>query len=281
MKVCFIAAGPIEWGSSRMRAYWVAEHMQDATVIQVGEALPDADVYIWQKTVNTEQIASMPNARHYWDVCDPSWWWQPEECREIADLMDGIVASSQALADDFNEWYEEETAVCIPDRLNPDHFPKKRQHQNTDPVRFIWFGVAVNRIALFGAMANMERLVANGHNIELTIMDDRPDIPAQFTNKFPVYHVRWELDKENEILASHDIALLPPYPGAWGKVKSNNKTITAGLCELPVTKGVDYKVMQAYMVTEHRKEAAHEYHNLVNGLTVDRSAREWEALLCS
>ena len=60
MRVSFIPTGPIHYGSSRIRAYWVAEEMEDAYVVapqrvsdDTSEALvPDSNAYIWQKVVD-------------------------------------------------------------------------------------------------------------------------------------------------------------------------------------------------------------------------------------
>lgn len=285
MNICFITAGPIEWASSRMRAYWVAEALDERghdCYTYNANGMPsepkEFEAFIWQKSVNLDFIKANPQARHYWDVCDPSWWWQPNECREIAGHMTAVVASSQALADDFNEWYGEDKAVCIPDRLKLSHFHTQRQHSDVSPVRLIWFGIAANRVALWGARANLERLVANGHKIELTIFDDRPDVPFRMSDMFPIYHVQWELSKEVEILASHDIALLPPYPGPWGKVKSNNKALTAVSCGLPYETGNDYELLESLVSYPAARgwEAAESVKGM---LDVTQSAIEWEALL--
>lgn len=297
MNICFITAGPIEWASSRMRAHWVAEALDerghDCYIYRASDKIPGDpemfDAFIWQKTVNLELIRKLPDARHYWDVCDPSWWWQPNECREIAQHMTGVVASSEALADDFNEWanginirgmYRWPDVHTIPDRLKLSHFHTQRQHGDVSPVRLIWFGIAANRVALWGAKANLERLVANGHKIELTVFDERPDIPFRFSDAFPIYHVKWSLSKEVEVLASHDIALLPPYPGAWGEVKSDNKAITAGGCGLPVTAGMEYAAME-YLATspQTRKNTGNRFRRMANERDVAQSAAEWEALL--
>lgn len=290
MNICFITAGPIEWASSRMRAYWVAEALRERGHQVFVETLQSVeadgalltDVLIWQKTVSLEIVKFHQKRgkgqRHYWDVCDPAWWWQPDECREIARHMAGVVASSQALADDFNEWYGQDKAVCIPDRLKLSHFHTQRQHRNVSPVRLIWFGIAANRVALWGARANLERLVANGHKIELTIFDDRPDVRFAFSDAFPIYHVQWSLDKEVEVLAAHDVALLPPYPGPWGRVKSNNKTITAYMCGIPYTSAFDYLDLEKMVSDEDYRQWESE--NCVKGVVnVAQSAIEWEALL--
>lgn len=286
MNICFITAGPIEWASSRMRAYWVAEALRErgheVEVIQYPNNLtnPDNDIYIWQKVANVEAIKVLKptGTRHYWDVCDPSWWWQPDECREIAKYMTAVVASSQALADDFNEWYGGKLAVCIPDRLKLSHFHTQRQHRDVSPVCFIWFGIAANRVALWGARANLERLVANGHKIELTIFDDRPDVRFHFSDAFPIYHVQWSLEKEVEVLAAHDVALLPPYPGPWGEVKSNNKAMTALACGLPVMAGLSYENAVS-LVTDKRSRQESGDIWIKSTADVIQSAIEWEALL--
>lgn len=292
MNICFITAGPVEWASSRMRAYWVAEaletrgHSVGTFAIDIATknwgalsnwAMSDGyDVFIWQKTAPVSMIQDLPQARHYWDVCDPSWWWQPNECREIAKHMTGIVASSPALANDFNEWYGEDKAICIPDRLKLSHFHTQRQHSDVSPVRLIWFGVAANRVALWGARANLERLVANGHKIELTIFDDRPDVRFAFSDAFPIYHVLWSLDKEVEVLAAHDVALLPPYPGPWGEVKSNNKDLTAWACGIPEVTGLDYQKLVKYVTKPHFRMTVQ---GVAEHYSVEQSAIEWEALL--
>jgi len=138
-----------------------------------------------------------------------------------------------------------------------------------------------NRPALFGALANLERLAANGRDIELTICDERPDMVMRITNMFPVYHVLWELEQENAIIAAHDIAILPPYPGPWGRVKSNNRTLTAWACGLPATDCESYKELMTLMDADTRARLGADGRKWVEeDYNVERSAREWERLLC-
>lgn len=238
-RVCFVAAGPIEWGSSRMRCYWPAQHIEGAQVVQFKDvqagSLPAADVYVWQKNAHVNLIDALPDARHYWDLCDPLHWFSPDEARAVARRVDGLIASSDGLAADLHEWSGRPVEV-VPDCLDLTHFEphRRRAHQNGDVRRFVWFGVSVNRIALYGALAHLLRLRANRHSIELTILDDRPEQPMDdIAGAFPVYHARWNLRNEVQTIAAHDIALLPPYPGPWGQVKSDNKAQTAAACGLP------------------------------------------------
>ena len=186
MKVCFIASGPIEWASARYRAYWVAPYMEDATVVELpyeGDKLmlPYADVYIWQKRFDKgiSEFISENGWRQWWDVCDPLWWLSPELSKDILDRVEGVVSSTQALADDFTAWSGRDCHV-IPDRLELSHYNKQREHRDVQPVRFIWYGMGVNRPSLAGAWINLHRLVANGHDISLTVMDDMPGTPLGF-----------------------------------------------------------------------------------------------------
>ena len=285
MKTCFITAGDINFASSRMRAYWVAEEMENADVITLEDVVSDPDgisgydVCIWQKTIDINLIKSLPKTLHYWDVCDPSWWFQPEYCRQVLEYTSGVVCSNDALADDFKEWSGLDNVHAIPDRLKLSHFHKRRQHVDTDHIRFIWFGYSMNRIALWGAVANLQRLKANGHKFTLTIMDDRPDAPVNFD--FPVRHVKWSLENEVDILAAHDVALLPPYPGAWGRVKSDNKSMASIVCGLPASSGVLYKRLEACVTShEERQRMVDDYADDIEEIfNVRESAHEWEVLL--
>jgi hypothetical protein len=284
IKTLFIASGPISWASSRMRCFWPAKYMDDAQVI-CDESLRsvDAENVIFQKVFGVDYARALRRLgrKVFWDVCDPAWWWSPDACREIIRDVDGVVCSSDALKADFEQWSKGAVPTyTIPDRLELAHFPLQRQHTEVTPVRLIWFGLALNRHALLGALTNLERLACNGHKIELTILDDRPDQP--WTNPyFPIYHAQWSLERENEILSSHDLAILPPYPGPWGEVKSSNKRLTAWACGLPVTNGFDYENLEAEIDTDFRRiVGAAGRENVDQNWTADLSARDWEAILC-
>ena len=291
MKLCFVPAGPIEWGSSRMRVYWPANilkknHEVVITDLQNARAhtaeFAGRDAYIFQKTADAALMRTLKKCggRVFWDVCDPSWWWQPQECQEILAYTDEVVACTEPLACDFYEWSGVQPRV-IPDRLEMSHFSAQRVHAEIKPVRFIWFGVATNRTSLFSAVANLERLVANGYRIELTIMDDRPESAFPISNNFPIYYARWSLDQEVAVITGHDIALLPPYPGPWGDIKSNNKHLTAWACGLPVLSSDSWSDYLAMMNPCHRQEQAAAGHSMVLGhYTIEKSADQWEELLC-
>jgi hypothetical protein len=286
MKTLFIAAGDITWGSSRMRAFWPAKYM-GADVITWQDAVSpgvstDYDVYIFQKQCDLalNELLLGQGKQVWWDVCDPSWWFEPKKCLDRLQHVTGVVASSEAMANDFSEWSGRK-CYTIPDRLELSHFPLKAVHRDTDCVKLIWFGVSVNRWSLLNATDNLNRLQANGYKYELTIMDNQPEIDS-FNSDLPIHPVRWKLDKENEILAQHDIALLPPYPGPWGKVKSNNKQLTAWACGLAVTDGQNYAQLEALIKSaDARRENAQQgaYTIEREHYTAEYSAQQWQRIL--
>lgn len=283
MKVCFITFGPILFASSRLRCYWPAQYMDDAVIVGIGDPLPDADVYIWQKNAHIQQMKERKDARHWWDVCDPLHWFSPHECKSIIDHVDGIVASNDALGADLERWTGREVHV-IPDRLELSHYPLQRQHDDSDPLRFIWYGLGVNRASLMGSWANLARLAANGYKVELTVFDDRPEIEFMPGPEVPIYHKRWRLEEENKVLAMHDIALTPPYPGAWGKVKSNNKKLAAWASGLPTTTAFEYNASFLKMIdyADMRDIVGRSGRDIVKSqYDVRQSAADWEALLCA
>lgn len=288
--VCFIASGPIEWGSSRMRAYWPARYIPDSTVVTMADAqqrgVPDAGVYVFQKLVDPVLIAGLRAMGKIvvWDVCDPAWWFDRPGAIEAVNNADWIVASNIPLAVDLVAWCAangteaDGKTTVIPDRVELSHFAPRPRYVPGDPVKLIWYGIAVNRIALFAAVVNLIRWRVDGHDISLTIFDDAPDVRFPDLDAIlPVTYERWTLDTEAETLAAHHIALLPPYPGPWGKVKSNNRAVTGLAAGLQVITGESYYDLPNAI---NAMEAGHDRREYVAAnYNVEQSARQWMDLI--
>jgi hypothetical protein len=285
-KILFLPHGGLEVASCRYRAWWVAEALgPDAQCMRIGDIL-DAeidrpDVVVFQKTTPLSLLERFKaeGVRIAWDVCDPVWWYQGGVTKQIASLVDFAVASNDRLAADFFAHFPRIPTHTIPDRLKMAHYAKQRQHTKADPVRLIWFGHHDNRPVLFGALSAIERLRQSGCPVELTIFDGAPEKPLHI-NGLPVYHIPWDVDIENEVIASHDIAILPPHPGIHGPVKSNNKTLTAWACGLPVTTGDDYAHLAnlAQDVDYRRDMGVIGRANVTADYTIEKSAAEWREL---
>lgn len=284
-KTLFIAPGPYTWASTRMRAAWPAKYMQNAEWIEIAhlaqkpEVAEQFDNLVWCKRVETAVIDKYPDKRHIWDICDPVYWWEPQGCREMLDKFQLLTASCQGLANDFSNWAGR-PVLNIRDRLDLEHYNLRHEHAHTEPLRFIWYGASQNRFSLIGAVCNLERLAANGVQFELTIMDDKPG-DVWNLEAFPVYHVPFSVEHEVRIIAQHDIAILPDYPGAWGRVKSNNRMLTAWACNVAATKADEYdELYQLATITSARvSNAGQGLANVIDLYDVRQTAAEWERQL--
>ena len=283
--VCFIAGGNMSNAGARLRAYWPARFIDDAVVVTWADTPPDGcAAYVFQKLVDLPLMKRLraAGALCFWDVCDPSWWFNPADSREVLDYATAVVASNVGLAADLRQWSPGVPVHTIPDRLLLSHYNRQAHHAEREPVRLIWFGAAQNRMSLYAAHATLQRLAANGHAIALTICDNAPNAPfVDLEGVYPVYYTRWSVETEAATLAAHDVALLPPYPGPWGAVKSNNKPLTAWAAGLPVATGTEYDVLRA-LVTDvqlRRDEAAAGYRVLSAAYRVEQSAADWLSLV--
>ena len=108
MTVCFVANGSIEWAGARLRAFWIAELLDDALVANASESnfLPAADVYVFTKSLNIKAMMEIKEKgkRLIWDLCDPLHWFSPKEAEQVIKLVDAVTASNQELANDFAKW---------------------------------------------------------------------------------------------------------------------------------------------------------------------------------
>jgi hypothetical protein len=287
-KVCFLTFGDFNIASSRLRAFWVAEYLEGSVVVTAdelrgGRPIPEAEVYVWQKIVDVNEVKRQKErgALVFWDTCEPHWWWEPNKCREVTNAVDAVVCSNAELADDYYHWRGEE-AYYIRDRFDLAHFHTRKTHkERTFANRLIWYGYSQNRFGLMGALAVLERLYANDAKISLTIMDDDCNPNNLPVANFPVYFSQWRLDNEVAVTADHDLAILPDYPGAWGKVKSKNRKIFANLCGLPAVTGDDWGELYnlCFNSAERMRAADEAYKNAVENYNVKQSAKEWESII--
>lgn len=285
--ICFLTAGDYAWASARLRSFWPAQYIPGAAAAQWkpnGDIPPGYRMYVWQKNTDPAgmKLVRMAEAYNVIDHCDPVWWWDPARSYKAHDLADAIVCATEGAARDYADFAGmSEPVVIIPDRLQLPAYPYKRPpHKHADPVRFVWFGMEQNRIALLNCLANLERLTANGVNMQLTIIDNGPEHVLNWTEMFPVYHTRWTLETENRLIAAHDIALVPPYPGPWGALKSNNRTLVAWACGLPVITGTEYRpLFDLATRAELRQTSADKgWHELTTLYDVKQSAEDWRDL---
>ncbi|MBN1286155.1 MAG: hypothetical protein JXB47_12225 [Anaerolineae bacterium] len=292
MKLLFLAQGPIEWPSSRYRAWWVAEAMPQAGCVQLDDALAAGSVHggydavVFPKPCGPEvqalaQTCRARGQRVIWDVCDPVWWLRPREAREFLPLVDHIVVSSDGLAADLRHTLGWPSTV-IPDRMKPAFHPTIKKHRAKPWPVLLWFGQSWNRLpSLSGALLTLHRLAAEGVRFRLRVLDDGAHGRDIQIDGVDVEYHRWHLETFHDELCEADVALTPAYPGPWGRMKSLNKQVSAWWAGLPTADGENPELLKL-LLHRARFRAEVGLHNrrlAESRYDVAQSVREWEGLV--
>lgn len=243
--VAILTQGPLAWASSRFRGAWLQEAAPDLFRWYPPEkelALSGYQVLVFQKRHSREDIALAKLAKEKGikvvvDLTDPLWWFDPKSVGAMMQLADAVTVSSPGLETAVKESGLVTRVVHIPDRMLPSFHPTVAEHAPRLVTTLVWFGLATNRVALTGAMPVLAYVANTGHKFRLRIIDDQPTERVEVSGPFEVEHVPWALETIHAQLTACDVAVLPPYPGPWGALKSNNKEVTAWWCGLPVVDG--------------------------------------------
>jgi hypothetical protein len=254
MKIAILTNGPRAWAGSRLRGYW----LEDADPIHFKVYAPgdrlngiDAcDAVVFQKL---QDPLNIERARRFkaegkvvlYDLCDPVWWWYPNETKDMMRAADAVITSNDALSEVVRDIGIAKRVVTIIDRMLPSFHPTVRQHEDRERLVFVWYGASQNRIALEGSLPLLGYL-AHSIPLELRIIDDAPGakVIQQEMGHLRIVNVPFALETYDAQLTDCDVAWLPPYPGVWGELKSNNRQATAWWCGLPVVDGQDLGEMR-------------------------------------
>lgn len=263
-RILFVVPGPISWATSRFRAYWISEHFPNSEVVLLEDIHKQVDlvrgikwdVAIWLKFVDVEEAGMLRSfgTMNMWDSTDPVWWFDPDAAWPMLEATDFYSFSSKGLMEDFKMWCGR-SGRHLPDTMKLEHYAGDGPRHIGPARKLIWFGHVNNRLSMAGPMINLNRLYAEGHEFELTIMDNLGDKGVMFEPPFPIHRVTFDVNTEAEILRAHDLAILPEYPGPWGKVKSNNKELTAYACGLAYSPGMTYNLLLDLVVDGKRRQA--------------------------
>jgi hypothetical protein len=275
----FVALSDRNWPSSRIRAWSISDYWDQAHCCLRSElGSVDLNKYqniVLQKVYDVEALELAKKYNVYLDICDPVW--MEPQIREYVPYLKGVVASSQALADDFTVTFGLR-AICIKDRF--PYTKDQRTHEEVEAPVLVWFGMSGNRRPCLDSVAlNIRRLLFNNIKFKLLIIDDHPEVP--YVQENWCRHVQWNLSTFSSTLARCDIALLPDRPDPWGVVKSENKVASASWAGLPIVNGMDYFDILHYIEDledrsfvggVNRRNAESEY-------IIDKSVEEWKELL--
>ena len=285
MKILFIAPLGRDMPSSRMRFWQVCDAWDEATCYRWDGSFPDNideyDVVVFHKNAERTWIAKSRELKSrgvkvVLDICDPYYWWF-EEYSEMIRVVDKLVTSSEGLKEDVDRTFGI-SSVCITDRM--PYESEFKIHKAFETPVVCWFGLSLNRRpALNQSGELLRRLLFEGVEFTLRIIDEKPDVP--YIKESWVEHVRWGLGTIHATLIDSDIALLPSYPGIWGTVKSKNKMATASWAGLPITDGLDYFHV-VDLITDYKlraKEGACSRKVAEEQYDITQSVTEWQQLV--
>ena len=291
MTIAILTNGPRAWPSSRYRGFWLAEAAPETfRVFAPGDPLDigDCDTVVFQKR---QSVVDIERARRYqaegrtviYDLCDPVWWFMPRETEQMLGLADAVVTSNDGLADAVRAFGNVRRVVTIPDRMLASYHPTIREHETRMPVVLAWYGSTGNRAVTLGPLLGPLEYLAHNLPIQLRIIDGAPGerLRMEDAGALDIQHVAWTLDTFHAQLTACDIALVPPYPGPWGAMKSNNKAVTAWWAGLPAVTGYDMHELVTYILEpDERRATARQMREVAErDYDITKSVEEWRALV--
>jgi len=216
-------------GGSRIRGRWIAKYWEDAEIFTQGRKY---DVVIYQKAYWVEHAREFKGLKIF-DICDPDWLHWSSRFMEMVEECDVVTTSTEALAEDIKR-YTDKVVVFIPDRMDLEYHKEKKVHKGNAKT-VVWFGYSCNFEMLQSAVAHLASMKLN-----LIVISDKNFIPgAQYSGLIKVTNHRWREDTVNQHIIEGDIVINPrATKGKW-KYKSNNKTITAQLLNMPVAENLN------------------------------------------
>lgn len=236
-------------GSSRIRARWVAKYWDEASEYQLGEY---ADVMIFQKAWWEKMVYEFPGIKIF-DICDPDWFESIRPHFSVMSACDAVTTSTQPLADYIKKILPDMRVKCIPDRVDLE------EHAVSEGIKNSWAADKAKTIVWFGYSHNFHVVektldLLMKHGLRLTVISDQNLRLMAGYEALKIHNVKYNYETVHDIIARHDLALLPENPTFKGEFKSNNKDLTAMALGVPVVKLPED--LERLMSSEERKKAS-------------------------
>lgn len=225
-------------GSTKIRAHNLIKYWENSGLYKYGEK---PDVFIFQKvycTYDYKLPATYKGGIKILDVCDPDWTQSPDiYIKETLDGVDGIVVPTEALKE-LIETMTKTPVRVIKDRFDLDEFPEPKKHtKRADSL--VWFGYSQNTQLLKFAIPSLE-----SRNLGITVISNEDPMAYMWANDSNAYqskytYIKFEQDTLYENLQAHDLCIFPKGFRPEDKYKSENKTVIAQLCGIPVVSDSD------------------------------------------
>lgn len=221
--------GKKDIGSSRIRGSWLAKYWEDCEIFVQGQKY---DTIIYQKSYWTEH-AEVFNGIKILDVCDPDFMHWGYRTVRMLNAVDAVTTSTEALAETFKK-FTKKSVLCIPDRMDLEYHKQRKVHEG-DAQSVVWYGYSQNFSLLKSAISPIIKL---GFKQLIVISNTGLILPSQFIDKIDLVNYKWSLDTVNDDIIKGDIVLNPRSSKRHWKYKSNNKTISANLLNMPVAHNI-------------------------------------------
>lgn len=259
-------------GSTRIRAQQLIKYWDEAELYKYGEK---PDTLIFQKVYCTPDY-KFP--KHYdgglkiLDICDPDWL-EGHLIKETVDAMDAIVSPTQPIID-FLKQLSDIPMRVIKDRFDLEEFPPPKYHRGKLET-VVWFGYKHNAELLKGAVHSLRN-----RKLKLIVIAEEDPHIGRWAEGFEDYYTFYKYRQDNlySQLQEADVCVLPKGSRPRDLFKSENKTVIAQLCGLPVATDADE--LDALKTPESRNEAVQKvYTKLQQGYDVKKSVEEYKELI--
>lgn len=202
--------------SDRIRCEWI---IKNSDKFELYDDNNEYDTIIFHKPI--EKISSVKGFKVL-DLCDAVWN-NIGDFDELIKPIDLIVVSTEGLKEEL-EKKTDKKIVVIGDGHDFDYYKTKVKNKHENVAKeVVWFGYAQNAKCIEPYIEYLHKL-----GLKLTAIAQCPLPPIDKADKF----IKWDVDTCIEETSKADFALLPKN----GKLKSDNKTITAYLSGIPVAK---------------------------------------------
>lgn len=219
-------------GSSIWRGEWLANNWPEASLWTEGLK---TDALIFQKVYWIEMLESFDGVKIL-DLCDPDWMTGELEIVKVSKLVDAITCSSRGIYDYLSKFIKWTPLYYVPDRIDLRLFSAQKKHIGR-AKRVVWFGYQHNAKAILPFVLN--NLAAE--KLELMILSNNEiDFGSAIPSNFSIIQKKFSWETLIWDMQTADICVNPqPEQYKKFKFKSNNKTLIAWACGLPVANDAD------------------------------------------
>lgn len=263
-------------GSTKIRVHNLLKYWPEADLYKYAEK---ADVMIFQKVYCTYDY-KLPI--HYpaitiLDTCDPDWMKTPDiHIAETVRGVDAVVVQTEKMRK-FLQQMTDKPVVIIKDRFDISEFPNKKVHKGTTKTA-VWFGYAHNADLLKYAVNTLQNrgikliCIANEDPMPYRWCDDAENARDNYT------YIKYNQETIYKDIQKADICVLPKGFRPEDEFKSENKTVIAQLCGLPVVS--DAEELDNMKTAKARNDYINEiYDKLKQEYDVRNSVKEYRELI--